>query len=656
MCGIAGIVSTEWGVATPTAVERMTRIIRHRGPDDSGIWHAGFDGGEVALGHRRLSIIDLSAAGHQPMTNEDGSMWLTYNGEIYNHAAVRPDLERAGHRYRSHTDSETILHAYEEYGDRCVERFRGMFAFAIWDGRRKRLLVARDRLGVKPVYYAQIGTTLVFASEIKAILESGLVKARPAAGALSEYLLFGYRASVETMFDGIRKLPPGHVLAWDGGRIDVTPYWSLRFAADTRSSRADLEAEFRSLFQESVRLRLMSDVPLGVFLSGGLDSSAIAAVMKPMVPDRIKTFSVGFESRYYSEFSYARQVAQLIGSDHHEIVLTARGFGRSLPALIWHEDEPLWGTASVALYFVSHLAAQHVKVVLTGEGSDETFAGYDRYWMTALNARILRFYRLAPAAVRAGIRKALVDGPLPERARRALSHTFVQYETMPKGLFFDNWFGVFTPEWQRAIAGPALAADIDAGDPYGPHTGIYERAGGDVVDRMLYTDIQASLVELLMKQDQMSMATSIESRVPFLDHKLVEFAARVPSRFKIGRSSGKQLVKSALTQELPESIRHRKKMGFPVPYDQWLRTDFAPDIKAVLLSDRARDRDWFQPRAIETLLADHFDGRANYGRQIWALWNLELWARACLDGIRPELPPMADLGVLDRSAEPALAR
>jgi asparagine synthase (glutamine-hydrolysing) len=636
MCGICGLVRGDGTVVEIPRLERMARVIRHRGPDDAGAWTSGPGPTTAGLAHRRLSIIDLSAAGHQPMSNEDGTIWLTYNGEIYNHAALRRELEPAGHRYCSHTDSETIVHAYEEWGDDCVTRFRGMFAFALWDGPRERLLLVRDRLGIKPLYYAVVGRHLVFASEIKAILESGLIGARPAMSTLPEYLAFGYLAGEDTLFEGVRKLPPGHRLVWQDGRVVVEPFWTLRFAPDEEAREGALVERFRQLFEESVELRLMSDVPLGVFLSGGLDSSAIAAVMGRFVSGRIKTFSVGYEPQYYSEFPFAREVAALAGADHREIVLTADMFSDALPRLVWHEDEPLWGTASVALYFVSTLAARDVKVVLTGEGSDELFAGYDRYWMTALNARAMRAYALAPRALRAALRRVLVDGPLPERVRRALGHTILVHDTLPDGLFLDNWLGIFPPAWQRRIAGPALVPYLDAADVHASHRRFFESSGSaDVIDRLLYTDIKTNLVELLMKQDQMSMATSIESRVPFLDHHLVELAATVPSRFKVKRFSGKRLVKDALAPYLPDRIRHRRKMGFPVPYERWLDERFAPEIEALLLDDRARAREWIRPDAIREIFTAHRGGHVNLSRQIWSLWGLELWARAFLDGERP---------------------
>jgi asparagine synthase (glutamine-hydrolysing) len=635
VCGICGILTTDRTLVSRERLERMADTIRHRGPDDSGVWIGGSAGLTVGLAHRRLSIIDLSTAGHQPMTNEDGSIWLTYNGEIYNHADLRAELEPAGHEYRSHTDSETIIHAFEQWGAKAVDRFRGMFAFALWDNARRRLMLVRDRLGIKPLYYAETSDGLVFASEIKAILASGLVPTALADGALSEYLAFGYLAGEGTMFRGIRKLPPGHTLSWEDGRARVAPYWELRFVPAIRTPEPELVHTFSDLFQQSVKLRLMSDVPLGVFLSGGLDSSAIAAVTSCLISDPLKTFSVGFESRYYSEFSYARDVARLVGADHHEVVLTSDAFANALPRLVWHEDEPLWGTASVALYFVSELAARDVKVVLTGEGSDELFAGYDRYWMTALNARALRLYGLLPRAGRNLLRKGLFSDVVPERIRRAFSHTFLHADTIPESLILDNWFGLFSPEWQRQLAGPALARDLDTADVYMSRRDVFDHApAADIVDRFLYLDIKTSLVELLMKQDQMSMATSIESRVPFLDHKLVEFSATVPSRSKIGRFSGKRIVKKALEGLLPDSIIYRKKMGFPVPWEQWLRESLLSRVEADLLAERALDRGWITAEGVRSILAEHRSGRTNLARQLWTMWGLEIWARMFLDGDR----------------------
>jgi asparagine synthase (glutamine-hydrolysing) len=633
MCGIAGIVTAEHARIDEDVLRKMARTMRHRGPDDTGVYLDRSNELSAGLAHRRLSIIDLSAAGHQPMTNEDGTLWLTYNGEIYNHAEVRRELMARGHHYRSHTDSETILHAYEEWGDRCVDRFRGMFAFAIWDTRRHRLFAARDRLGVKPFYYAARGRSLVFASEIKAILASGLVPSVLADDAVPEYLMFGYLAGEGSMFRDVVKLPPGHTMVWEKGQVTTSQYWNLSFEPDYSRSEEECQAHLRSMLEESIRLRLMADVPLGVFLSGGLDSSAIASIMSRHVSGRLKTFSVGFESEYYSEFPFARAVAKHIGAEHHEVVITPSMFLSSLPQMIWHEDEPLWAAPSVALYHVAELASKSVKVVLTGEGSDELFAGYDRYWMTSWNARAASVYGLVPRGVRGMIKRAVIDGALPERIRRALGHTIINHDRMPDGLIFDNWFGVFTPEMQRQIASTGLRESIDAADVYAEHRRLFEQAPAkSIVDRMLYTDVKSNLVELLMKQDQMSMAASIESRVPFLDHKLVEFAARVPWQYKVRGRSGKHVLKRALAGYLPDHILNRPKQGFPVPFDAWLRERFLNHARGVLLGPAAMQRGWFRPQAVQELLLRHAAGRHNATRQIWSLLGLELWARMFIDG------------------------
>jgi len=633
MCGIAGIVASDSTRVEVSVLHRMAGTMRHRGPDDAGVHLDQTDQVCVGLAHRRLSIIDLSSAGHQPMSNEDGTIWLTYNGEIYNHAEIRRELVNRGHRYRSQTDSETILHAYEEWGDRCIERFRGMFAFVIWDRGKGRLLAARDRLGVKPLYYAVCGRSLVLASEIKAILASGRVHAAAARDAIPEYLMFGYLAGDGSMFEHIKKLPPGHVLTWEQGRVRVSRYWDVNFAPDESHSEEELQRQFVELFEESIRLRLMSEVPLGVFLSGGLDSSAIAAVMSRQVSGRLQTFSVGYESQYYSELPFARAVARHIGSEHREVILTPAAFLASLPRMIWHEDEPLWAAPSVALYHVAALASKSVKVVLTGEGSDELFAGYDRYWMTAWNARLAPLYRLVPRPVRQVIRQTVTGGLLPERLRRGLGHTVLNHDHIPEGLIFDSWFGVFTPDMQRQIGGVALQRTLEVTDVYAAHRQLFERSvGAALVDRMLYSDVKSNLVELLMKQDQMSMAASIESRVPFLDHKLVEFAARVPWRYKLRGRSGKHLLKRALKGYLPDNILNRPKQGFPVPFDSWLREQLFDQAEGVLLSNAAEHRGWFRPAAVRELLDAHRAGQHNATRRIWCLLGLELWAQMFLDG------------------------
>ncbi|HEX8116200.1 MAG TPA: asparagine synthase (glutamine-hydrolyzing), partial [Pyrinomonadaceae bacterium] len=441
MCGINGIaLSSRSGRRVEAGlVERMRDVLTHRGPDDCGL----FVEGSVGLGHRRLAIVDV-AAGHQPMTNEDGRLQIVYNGEVYNHADHRPGLEARGHTYRTHCDTETILHLYEEKGSACVEDLRGMFAFAIWDARRGELFIARDRLGVKPLYYVRTEDgSLYFASEIKALLEAGAVRAELNYAALPDYLANHAPSGEETLYRGVRRLLPGHTLLWRDGEVKVERYWDVTFAGVEESDgrrEDDLLAEWAELFRTSVRLRLMADVPLGMFLSGGIDSSAIAAVMSELVDEPIKTFSVAFREREANELEYARMVAAQLGTDHHEVVVSPEEFFEALPRLVWHEDEPLAHLASIPLYFVSKLAQQHVKVVLTGEGSDEMLAGYGRYRTTVYNLSLGRRYQsLMPSPLRRAFAGAVGSLGAGSRVRQKLERTFVCLPADLESLYFDNF-------------------------------------------------------------------------------------------------------------------------------------------------------------------------------------------------------------------------
>jgi len=630
MCGIAGIVATD-RVAPEDAARAvaMRDVMSYRGPDGAGL-HAD---AHAVLAHRRLSIIDL-AGGHQPLSNETGAIWVTYNGEIYNHRDVRAQLETAGHTYRTRSDTETIVHAYEQWGDECVQRFRGMFAFALWDSGARRLLLVRDRLGVKPLYWALAGDRLLFASEIKGILASGLVAARPNHAVLSEVLATRGTAGVETLFEGIYKLLPGHRLIFENGRVRTEQYWDLPLDGPDpeleRVGDAQVIARFRNLLQESVRLRLMSDVPLGMFLSGGIDSSAIAALMARESDRPIETFSVAFADRRFSELEYARAVAQAIGANAHEIVIDDDDFFAALPKLIWHEDEPIAHPSSVPLHFVSTLARQHVTVVLTGEGSDELLAGYGKYPRALINWRAGGVYeRVVPAAVRAKVAGSIVPR-LPGQAGRYARRSFLAMPRHPSAMFLDNFAGI-PLQLQRELMTPVALA---GGDPYSTSLEYFHQVNGTsgMLGRLLHTDIKTYLVELLMKQDQMSMSASIESRVPFLDHVLVEFAARLPDRMKLRGFTTKRILREAVRGLLPDEILTRKKMGFPVPFGQWTRGRWHASVRDVLLDRRTCERGLINPAAVRRLLDNHRDGRVAAGDAIWALMNLELWFRTFIDG------------------------
>ncbi len=525
MCGINGIAlsSTSRREITVPVLERMRDLITHRGPDDAGLFVDSR--ARVGLGHRRLSIVDV-AAGHQPMTNEDGSLHIIFNGEIYNHVDYRSSLETRGHVYSTQCDTETILHLYEEHGERCVEYLRGMFAFAIWDQRKAELFIARDRLGVKPLYYAHTNDgSLYFGSEIKVLLEASAVKPEINYRALPDYLANHAPSGEQTLYRGIKRLLPGHTLLWRDGVVVIKEYWDLRFSGDGDARRTDRDylTEWTELFEESVRLRLMADVPLGMFLSGGIDSSAIAAVMSGMVSDPIKTFSVGFAEREANELEYARTVARAFKTDHHEVVVTPEEFFSVLPKLVWHEDEPIAHPSSVALYFVSKLASEHVKVVLTGEGSDELLGGYGRYRKTILNIALgKQYHKILPGSFKTMFGSWITD--LPNSAlRQKLTRTFLTLTPDIETIYFDN-FAVFPRVMQCELLTAETLDRVCDSQPYSVVQQALEKTDAtSLLNQLLYVDTKTYLHELLMKQDQMSMAASIESRVPFLDHKLVEF-------------------------------------------------------------------------------------------------------------------------------------
>ena len=633
MCGIAGFVNTDGAPADTRLIRRMTEIIAHRGPDADGFYVRG----QVAIGHRRLSIIDL-ATGGQPMSNEDDSLWITYNGEIFNHADVRPELEAAGHRYKSHCDTETCIHAYEQWGDQSVTRYRGMFAYAIWDQNRQRLFCVRDRLGIKPFYYFWDGRLFAFASEIKALLEHPGIRPEFNDSLLPEYLAFGYVSGEETLFTGIRKLMPGHTLTLscaENPKLEIKQYWDAPCPTEF-ADRPDHEwiSECRSRLEEVVRMRLMSDVPLGMFLSGGVDSSVIAAIIKKQASGPVKTFSVGYSESHFSELSEARQVAEQIGTDHHEVFVSMADFFNELPRLVWHEDEPITWPSSVSLHFVSKLAAEQVKVVLTGEGSDELFAGYGRYRFYQLNAQWMRAYRGVPGGVRSAIQNAVSESSLLSASlRRKLGHTFLGCAPNIESLYLNNFYCAFGAEEQQKLLTAHFSSNL--------YATFLERwnskASSPTLPRLLYADQKTYLVELLMKQDQMSMSCSIESRVPFLDHKFVEFAASVPPHMKLRGRQGKYIIKKAVEDLIPRSIIYRKKMGFPTPISTWLLQE-----ESRAMRDYLRDPDgvlagYVNMPYLNDLLDKHDRGQHDATDRIWRLLNLQVWGDIFLTGRREQL-------------------
>jgi asparagine synthase (glutamine-hydrolysing) len=545
------------------------------------------------------------------------------------------ELQGQGVRYETHCDTETVLHLYERHGERTPELLRGMFAVAVWDRRKRELFLCRDRFGVKPVYYvhAEDGT-LYFASEIKALIAAGAVRPSLNWNAFPDFLANHAPSGDETLFAGVKRLPPGHSLTWRDGRVTLRQYWDLSFAGEAGDGPVDERAiveEYLERFREAVRIRLMADVPLGMFLSGGIDSAAITAMMSQLVPDPVKTFSVAFAEREANELHYARLVAERYRTDHHEIVVSPDQFFRALPRLVWHEDEPLAHPSSVALYFVSQLASERVKVVLTGEGSDETLAGYNRYRVTVNQMAVgARYEAMVPDAVRGLVRAGV--GALPAgRLRQKLGRTILSRSADLDTLYFDN-FAVFSRAEQPSLLSAASRERVRGVEPYAAyHNALARTDARSLLDRLLYADTKTYLHELLMKQDQMSMAASIESRVPFLDHQLVEWVSKLPARMKLRGLTTKHVLREAMRPHLPAEILSRKKMGFPVPVGAWFRGAQRGLVDEYVLGGRALERGTFEPRALRELVARHQAGE-NHSERLWALVTLEMWQRLFVDG------------------------
>jgi len=632
MCGITGILKFD---PHAEVEERRLRAMResllHRGPDGAGLMVRG----PIGLAHRRLSIIDLDG-GHQPMSNPAGDIWITYNGEIYNFRELREQLERQGCTFRTDSDTEVLLRAYEVFGESCVERLRGMFAFAIWDAPRQRLFLARDRLGIKPLYYSIKDSELLFGSEIKALLAGSETKPVFNRAVLPEFLASRYVAGDETFFEGVRKLMPAHTLSWSRSYgFRHRRYWQLPVPrVSSVKPYQDLVVEVRAGLEDAVQSHLVSDVPVGLFLSGGLDSTALAALMAPRVDGPVQTFSVGFHEAAANETHFARQAAKAIGANHHEVLVSPQQFFAELPKLIWHEDEPIAFSSSVPLHIISRKAGEHVKVVLTGEGADELFLGYDyRYRVTEQNLRLGNWLERSTSA---GLRAALARGVqrLPRQLRRYAGRSFLALKNHPRAMFFEN-FSVFRGVQREALLmDPSLETDRDT---YTQGLSHYDAGGADALACMSHADLQTYLVELLMKQDQMSMAASLESRVPFLDHLLVEQVAAIPGHLRMHGGVTKSLMRDAVRDIVPPEIMKRRKMGFPVPIGRWLRGPFWWLVEEFVLGHRARMREHFCTAQLGALAQAHRAGRADHGEQLWLLINLEIWQRIFIDGEDPAM-------------------
>jgi asparagine synthase (glutamine-hydrolysing) len=599
----------------------MTDAVMHRGPDAGGYYLDG----AIGLGHRRLSIIDL-ATGDQPIGNEDGSVQVIFNGEIYNFAEVRRELIAHGHRFRTNSDTEVIAHGYEQWGERCVDRFRGMFAFAVWDANARRLLLARDRLGVKPLYYAEVPGGIVFGSEIKSLLEDPQVSREWRADALDAYLTLLYIPAPDTIYRGIRKLPPAHVLVAERGQVRLSKYWDLEFtgAGDERRE-ADYLEELDAHLREAVGLRMISDVPLGAFLSGGIDSSTVVAYMVEASAQPPVTISVGFEHQAFDEVAHAETVARHLGCEFHALTANPR-VDELLPKLAWHFDEPFADSSAVPTYYVSQAARQLVTVALSGDGGDELWAGYTRHRVEHWEHRVRG--ALGSATRAAGwLGQAL---PLSVKGARSLRHLAVAPD---QAYALKHAYGMFEPDAKSQLYSGDFRRRVNGYDALASFRDAYRACGSsDPLDRSMYADARTYMIDdVLTKVDRMSMAVSLEAREPLLDHKLLEFAARVPASLKLKDGQSKYLLRRVLEKRVPRSIIERKKSGFAAPIAEWLRGPLAPMANELLLDGRLRDRGIFNDSEINRLWREHRSRQADHEHRLWQLVMLELWFREFID-------------------------
>src|SRR5262245_56728583 len=617
MCGIAGLVSLGPKSVFEEEVQAMCDAMTHRGPDDAGYYVDG----KVALGMRRLSIIDIDG-GHQPVHNEDRTVWVVFNGEIYNYRQLRRSLEKQGHIFATDTDTEVIVHLYEQYEDACVEKMRGMFAFAVWDGKRQKLLLARDRLGVKPLFYTVNNERLAFGSELKALLQLPDIERRLNWAAMGSLFASMCTSTEESIVDGVHKLKPGHILTASTAKgVRVREYWDVEFEPDYTRNEEFFVERLRDLLEESVRLRMIADVPLGAFLSGGVDSSSVVATMAKLSSRPVKTFSIGFTDPEYNELAYARIVANKFQTEHHELVLEPNVLD-VIDDIAWYLDEPFGDSSAIPTYMVSKLAADSVTVVLSGDGGDELFAGYDRY----LVERAERKYNRIPRPIRkaAGLAGRMMQEGT--KGRRFLRH--LAFDGADRYLDANTLFreydkdALFLPDAYREIQ------NHDIGACWRP---VLQNASRHWLSSLQYFDIKNYLPnDILTKVDRMSMAHSIEAREPLLDHKFVEFAATIPARWRLAGRDTKYIFKRAMRGILPDAIIDRQKHGFAVPLAHWFRTDLDAFARDILLSDTCRDRGILDARSVERLFRLHANGR-NLDLQLWTMLSFELWCRRFLD-------------------------
>ncbi|MCP4117303.1 MAG: asparagine synthase (glutamine-hydrolyzing) [Desulfobacteraceae bacterium] len=625
MCGITG--KFNYGTGEPVSgqlIQAMCDKIVHRGPDDSGV----FIDGPVGLGHRRLSIIDLSEQGHQPMGSRDGRYWITYNGEVYNFLSLRKELISLGYEFQSRCDTEVILYLYQEYGKSCLERLRGMFAFAIWDSKEQSLFLARDRIGKKPLFYYNDGRMFVFASEMKSILEDKSVKRAINYQAFYDYFKYLYVPDPKTIYRNMYKLRPGHYLTCSKDRIHEQEYWDVSFAHPNLKSRDEISEELYDILDQSVNYRMISDVPLGAFLSGGIDSSCVVAMMALRNNDPVTTCSIGFDSEEYDEVQFAKTVADIYKTDHHELTVK-ENVASVIKELPHYFDEPFADASAVPTYFVSKLARQRVAVALAGDGGDENFAGYEKYRLDDIENR---FRNSIPECIRKSLFPSLAlllsgaDSPVLQKGR-----------TLLNTLGHDSGYGFYLTNtemedglWNQLI-NDETRKNIGDYDPFSVTEHYYNKADTDNhLSKILYTDLKTYLPgDILVKVDRMSMAHSLEVRAPILDHNVIEYAASIPVALKYNKGEKKYILKRSLAKVLPEEILYRKKMGFSVPLAEWFRNEIKSEAEEVLFGDDSNLAVFFNIDTVKKIWKSHQTGLRNYGSVLWALYLYELWFRGC---------------------------
>src|SRR5258705_9275563 len=626
MCGIVGIVRNDKSDIDQALLGRMCAAIRHRGPDDDGF----YVNGPVGLGMRRLAIIDLKS-GQQPIHNQDRTAWIVFNGEIYNYRELRDKLEKLGHSFYTNSDTEAIVHAYDQFGADCPNHLRGMFAFAIWDERSKELFIARDRVGKKPLLYAKVNGQFIFGSEFSALLQHPGISKEIDFEALNHYLSFMCVPAPLTAYQAIRKLEPGHSLRYRKGEINIERYWQPDFSKKLDISEQEAGQRTIDILRDAVKVRLMSEVPLGAFLSGGIDSSAVVALMAEESSTPVKTFSIGFEEQDFSELHHARRVAEHVGPEHHEFIVRPDAL-EVLPILVEHYGEPYADSSAIPTYYVARETRKHVTVALNGDGGDESFAGYERYAAMRLAER----YHRIPAVLRESVVRQTIElMPSSETKRSRIRDLkrFIQSASLPKVERYLRWVSVFdtqakqdllTENFRRQTNGDSAASILD---PW------FTRANGSgIVDAALLADIMTYLPnDLLVKVDIATMANSLEARSPFLDHHVIEFAASLPEKYKLRGLTTKYLLKQMLRKLLPAENLDRRKMGFGVPISHWFRGKLQPFLRETLLAETSLNRGLFRPEAVKRLVELHTGGERDYSPQLWTLLMLELWFQRFID-------------------------